>query len=185
MIINEHYLKQYSILPENFDVRELLPFVDVTEALWLRPILGTTFYEELEHQVADNDLSDENGTLLAKAVYPYLANAVVYEALPWVAIHPSEVGITVGKSDNSDSASLDQLTYLQSQLRKQVEALKEFLVKYLLEHHTSFPLWEYEPTSCGCREYAIQCGCCQKPELLPPNPLKFIYTTRRIETDLR
>lgn len=183
MIINQHYLKTYSILPENYDVSEVMPFVDVAEAVWVRPLVGTLLYDELEREVAENDISEENGTLLTKAIWPYLGLCVVYEALPFIWSHASEVGLTLGKSDNSDSATLKDITYVQSHLRKQIEARKEFAVRFLLEHHTSFPLFVYDECACGCREYAEACGCA--PKLENPNPLKFVYTTRRIDTDLR
>lgn len=185
MIINDEQLRRNSLIPLNFDLEEIRQFVPIAEDVWLRPILGTLFMEELQREVDDNNLTDQNGTLLVMAVWPFLGLAVTYECAPFAWLHWTETGLTLGKSDNSDSAGLKDITYFQAHVRSMLEARKEMLVKFLIDHASSFPLWEYEATSCGCLDYAIKCGCCQDPKLLPPNKLQFAWTTRRADVELR
>ena len=118
LIINEKYLKKYSLLPLNYQMNEVMPFITMSQDIWLKPVLGTAFYEELLDQVGNNNLTDENATLLVQAAWPYLSTAFDYEYLPFAYAHISEVGVTKGKSDNSDSVDLKDITYLQSQIRK-------------------------------------------------------------------
>jgi hypothetical protein len=109
---------------------------------------------------------------------------VAYEALPFIWSHFSEVGITLGKSDNSDSLALKDITYVQSHLRKQVEARKDFLVKYLFEHQSTFPLWVYDECACGCSLPSGSC-CNADGKLNNPNKMKFIYTPRKFNAEIR
>ena len=179
MIINEKYLKQYSPIPLNYNIAEVKNYIGVAEKIWVRPIIGTDLFDEIEEQVTNNTVSDENATLLTEGgLWQYLSFATVYEALPIIWGHISEVGITKGKSDNSDSLSLKDITYMQQHLRSQVEVLKDQLKKWLCEHRTFFPKMD----CCGCG-----CSCCNQGEgkLNTPNAYKQLYTTNRLNTNLR
>lgn len=176
-IINEKWLKEFSPIPLNYNMKELHNYVKLAEAIWLVPIIGNDFYDELLEQVAENNLSDENSTALVEAIYPYLGFAVAYEALPVLWAHISEVGITKGKSDNSDSLDLKDMTYVSQHLRTQVEARKDYCKKWLCERNESFPLLN----CCACG-----CSCCNdNAKLNTPNPYKQLYTTNRKNTNLK
>lgn len=179
MLINKKLLAQYSPYPINYDFSEVNNYINLSEIIWILPIIGQEFYDELEEQVKNNNLSDENGTLLAQALYPYLGFAVALESLPMAWSHFSAVGITKGKSDNSDSVSLKDMTYIESHLRKQVEARKDFFIQFLNDHYTSYP--KYNPSNCGCES-----SCCSKKgKLNEPQPYFQIYGFKKICTDIR
>ena len=116
-IINDKWLKEFSPIPLNYNMKELHNYVKLAETIWIEPILGQDFYDELLDQVADNDLSEENSTALVEAIYPYLGFAVALEALPMTWAHISEVGVTKGKSDNSDSLDQKEMTYVSQHRR--------------------------------------------------------------------
>lgn len=177
-IINEKWLKEFSPIPLNYNMKELHNYIKLAETIWVEPIIGHTLYENLLQEVADNDLSEANSTALVEAIYPYLAFAVAYEALPMVWAHISEVGITKGKSDNSDSLELKDMTYVQQHLRTQVEARKDYCKKWLCEHYEYYP--DLDCCSCGC-------SCCNQNvgKLNYPNPMKQLYSTNRKCTEIR
>lgn len=175
-LINEKWLKEFSPIPLNYNTKEVQNYIKIAEQIWIEPVLKYSFYDELLYQVKNNQLTDENSTALVEAIYPYLAYAVALEALPLLWLHISEVGITLGKSDNSDSATLKDMTYIESHLRRQVEARKDFCIKWLDEHCSSFPL--YHPTNCDD-------NCCGgKDGLNKPQPYWNLYTTRKKRTKL-
>lgn len=172
MIINKKYLAQYCPLPINYDFSEIMNYVPVAQEIWLKPIIGDAFMDLLEYEVKNNQVSEHNATLFTEGgLYQYLAYATCLEGLPFIWAHFSQTGISLGKSDNSDSITLKDITYIESHLRRQVEFLKDSLIKWLDEHCESFPL------------YPIG-GCCKKP-LNTPNPNWLIYSTKKKCTDLR
>ena len=174
MIIDKHYLTKYSPLPSNYDVTNLLPYVSTAEKIWVIPVIGYDLYEEINEQVnapSGGTLSEENATLLTEGgLWQYLAYSTLLEGLPFIWTRISEAGIQLGKSDNSDSASLKDLTLIQSHLRNQTEVLKEFTIKWLCNHTDSFPLFDTSVCpDCGC-------GCNKnKGGLFSPNPKRSIY----------
>lgn len=179
MIINKKYLAEYSILPipSNYNYDEIWNYVDIAEKIWLLPILGQDWYDELEEQVKNNTISSANSTALVEAIWPYLGFAVAYEALPSIMYHASAVSITKGKSENSEALDLKELTYYQNHIRQQVEVRKDFCKKWICEHLDSFPL----AVPCNC-----QCSCCQdNAKLNNPNKYQQLYSPRRRPTDLK
>lgn len=176
-IINDKWLKEFSPIPLNYNMKELHNYVKLAETIWLEPILGQDFYEELLDQVADNDLSEENSTALVEAIYPYLGFAVALEALPMTWAKISEVGVTKGKSDNSDSLDQKEMTYVSQHLRAQVEARKDYCKRWLCERQEHYPLLN----CCACG-----CSCCgDNAKLNQPNPWKQIYKPYRRCTDIK
>ena len=178
MIINEKYFKQYSPIPLNYNMAEIKNYIPVAEKIWLIPLIGFDLYDELDYQITNNQVSEANATLLTEGgLWQYLAFATVYEALPMVWSHISEVGVTKGKSDNSDSLDLKDMTYVSQHLRNQVEVLKDQLKAWLCSHQESFPLMDCCACGCSC------CGSIAK--LNAPNPQYQVYKPFKKCTDLK
>ena len=179
MIINEKYFKQYSPIPVNYNLTELKNYIPVAEKIWVKPLIGNELFDELEEQIENNTVTPENATLLTEGgLWQYLAFATCLEALPLIWSHISEVGITKGKSENSDSLTLKDMTYVSNHLRSQVEVLKDQLKKFICEHSDYYPQADY--CACGC-------SCCadNNGKLNKPNPYKQLYSPRRKCTDIK
>lgn len=178
MIINQKYFKKYSPIPLNYNMAEIENYIGVAEEIWIKPIIGYDLYSEIEEQVENNTLSDENIALLTEGkLWQYLAFATCLEGLPMIWAHVSEVGITKGKSENSDSLDLKDITYVYQHLRTQVEFLKDSVKRYICEHSDYYPLADY--CSCGC-------SCCQGGgKLNTPNPYNQLYTPYRRNIKLK
>lgn len=179
MIINEKYMKQFSPIPLNYNMAEVKNYIPVAEKIWVIPLIGSDLFDEIDEQVKNNTVSEENATLLTEGgLWQYLAFATVYEALPMIWSHISEVGVTKGKSDNSDSLDLKDMTWVTQHLRNQVEVLKDQLKKWICEHQDSFPLADV--CACNCS------SCCNhEAKLNHPNPQAQIYTTLRRNVKLK
>ena len=176
-LINEKWLKEFSPIPLNYNLKELHNYIKLAETIWIEPLIGSEFYDELLDQVANNNLTDVNSTALVEAIYPYLGFAVALEALPIMWAHISEVGITKGKSENSDSLDLKDMTYMSQHLRAQVEARKDYCKKWLCQRFQYFP----DLDVCGCG-----CDCCNNTaSLKSPNPNYMVYKPIKKNTNLR
>lgn len=179
MIINETYFKKYSPIPLNYNMTEVKNYIPVAEKIWVRPLLGAPLFDEIECQIKENNVSEENATLLTEGgLWQYLAFATVLEALPMIWSHISEVGVTKGKSDNSDSLDLKDMTWVSQHLRNQVEVLKDQLKKWICEHYLYYP--KADVCACNC-----SCCCNNEAKLNQPNPQFQMYGTPRKNTKLR
>ena len=147
-LINAEYLKAYSMFPKNYDLTDIENFLPISEQIHIMPILGTALYEELLDQVTTNKLTDKNSTLLLE-VYKVEGLAVLYESLPFVWAHVSSVGITKGKSDNSDSVENKDIAYLNTHIKAQLDYAKKYLREWLNEYAINFPLYKKEEDCCS------------------------------------
>ena len=154
-LITEEYFKTYSPISDNYNIKDIKPYFHVAEKLWIEPIVGTPLYEELLDEVEKDEVTPEHATLLLN-IYPLLSFAIVYESLPFVSYHLSQVGITKGKSENSDSVSIKDVNYISTQLRNQCETMKILLKKFLDEHAEHYPLYyAADNVECNCDD---ECG---------------------------
>lgn len=201
-LINDAYFKSFSPLPFNYNLEEIRPYYKVAEELWVVPIIGVALYNELIQQVNENNVTELNSTLLLK-IYAYEAIAITYEALPFVSYHMSEIGITKGKSENSDSVSINDVNFVSTHLRNQLELLKKYLKKFLDDNADLYPLYKGDGSTCDCQcqkgdewlwRYYFEPGFNKydKEKMLyscmlrskAPNPYAQLYSTRRERIDL-
>lgn len=147
-LMDEAYLKEYSLLPRNFDITEIWNFLTLTEQLHIQPILGDDLYNELLDQVEENDVTPANASLLL-AIYPFEGVALVEVSAPYLAMHITEVGITKGKSENSESVNTADMNYLINYIRSQMEPLKKKLLNFLKTNKDLYPSWIGEE-ECSC-----------------------------------
>ena len=146
-LFNEEYLKEYSLLPLNFDVKEIWNFVPLTEQLHIVPIIGKELYNELLDQVENNTVTPANASLLLE-IYPFEGLALMEVCMPYLAIHVSEIGLTKGKSENSDSADVNDINYLTNYVRSQMEPLKNKLTSFLKNNKDLYPLYKDIDNTC-------------------------------------
>lgn len=147
VLITEEYLKEYSPIPNNFDWSEVKAFIPIAEEIHIIPIIGRMLYNELIEQVQNNKVTDVNSSLLLK-IYQLEAIAVAYETLPFIWAHITEKGITLGKSDNSDSIELEDLSEITNHLNAQLAVFKKMLREFLERNADCFPLFEVENDCC-------------------------------------
>lgn len=203
-LITEDYFKTYSPISDNYNIKDIKPYFHVAEKLWIEPIIGTPLYEELLDEVEKNEVTPENATLLLN-IYPLLAFAIVYESLPFVGYHLSQVGITKGKSENSEPVSINDVNYISTQLRNQCETMKKLLKKFLDENAEHYPLYYADNTvDCNCDndcewdwiyhyytdgtydKYAWQRSVAEhRMRKFKPNSYNQLYTTRRYKMNLQ
>ena len=146
-VLTEEYLKANAPISININLKQIKPYISIAEKIWLEPLIGTPLYDELLEQVNTNSLTEENSTLYLMLA-PYVSFAVIYESAPFLMYHFSDVGVTRGKSDNSDSITINEANFISTRLRSTLETLKSNFKKWMDEHSDSYPL--YRPSDCSC-----------------------------------
>lgn len=144
-LINDHYLQMYSLFPQNYDLTEVQNFVKIAENIHIKPILGDALYNALLTKINEDTLDEDYSELLIE-IYQLEGLCVYYESLPFVWAHLSAVGITVGKSDNSDSINSDELMFILKRLESNINFHKDSLKEYLTENAEKFPEYKVEDT---------------------------------------
>jgi hypothetical protein len=176
MLLNRKILSEYSPYPTQYDLTEVMQYVDLSEKIHIIPLIGNAMYDELCEEVKNNNLTPENATLLVEALYPLLGFAVAYEALPLTWASVTEIGVVKGHSDNSDSLSLKDMTYVSEHLKRQLQARGDYALEWIKDRIEYYPLIA-QCTSCKCS--------CQPKDLYKPKSFQQLYSPRRRNTDIR
>lgn len=137
-LMNKEYLKEYSLLPINFNTDEIWNFIPLAEQLHIVPIIGQEMYKELLDQVENNEVTPENASLLLQ-IYPFEGLAIMEVSMPYIAFHITEVGITKGSSENSDSVTTNDINYLTNYVRSQMVPYKERLIEFISQNSELYP----------------------------------------------
>ena len=137
-LMNKEYLKEYSLLPINFNTDEIWNFIPLAEQLHIVPIIGQEMYKELLDQVENNEVTPENASLLLQ-IYPFEGLAIMEVSMPYIAYHITEVGITKGSSENSDSVTTNDINYLTNYVRSQMVPCKERLIEFISQNSELYP----------------------------------------------
>lgn len=137
-LMNKEYLKEYSLLPINFNTDEIWNFIPLAEQLHIVPIIGQEMYNELLDQVENNAVTPENASLLLQ-IYPFEGLAIMEVSMPYIAFHITEVGITKGSSENSDSVTTNDINYLTNYVRSQMVPYKERLIEFISQNSELYP----------------------------------------------
>lgn len=147
-LINDKYIRQYSLFPSNYDLTEVRNFIGITENIHVIPIIGINLYNKLLEMI-NNDTLDENYSELLVNIYKLEGIALYFETLPFVWSHLSQVGITLGKSDNSDSLTSDDLNFILERVKSNINFNKDSLVAYLEANKDKFPEYVSHDNECG------------------------------------
>ena len=137
-LMNKEYLKEYSLLPINFNTDEIWNFIPLAEQLHIVPIIGQEMYNELLDQVENNEVTPENASLLLQ-IYPFEGLAIMEVSMPYIAFHITEIGITKGSSENSDSVTTNDINYLTNYVRSQMVPYKERLIEFISQNSELYP----------------------------------------------
>lgn len=137
-LMNKEYLKEYSLLPINFNTDEIWNFIPLAEQLHIVPIIGQEMYKELLDQVENNEVTPENASLLLQ-IYPFEGLAIMEVSMPYIAFHITEVGITKGSSENSESINTNDINYLTNYVRSQMVPYKERLIEFISQNSELYP----------------------------------------------
>lgn len=150
VVISKELIDAYSPVPLNMNEKKLYPFI-LEAQNELKTIIGKEVINDLCDKIERKDLNKYDEALLLK-IAPYLACYTCYLALPSAAFQFQQKGITKEMSENSSSATLEELSWLRQDLKNQADRNAEILLEYLCECKELYPLFTGK---CSCGENRV------------------------------
>lgn len=158
LLISEEALKLYSPIGRNISQDKVFPFVLLAQQLSLQPILGQALYEELQEQVASEDITPSNKALLLK-IAPYLALQSTFLALRSLSYTLTEKGATKEKSENSEALNEKEIGQWKLDVMGLVDDAKRLLIDFLCMCRENYPLWAPSTEiECLCKKRNVEHG---------------------------
>lgn len=125
-------VKKYLAIDGNTNIATIAPFIDEAELLFILPLLGQAFYDEL---IADYDPVLANMTEDNQLVMPYIQRAEAYYmaflSVEQIGISFGDMGIQQMRGDNSEPAPLWKVGNLKFTYIKSADIHAEKLLEFL------------------------------------------------------
>lgn len=142
LFISEQVLKDRSLLQDNVDPKLIKPTIKQAQDMYIEPIVGTGLYRELQEQIADNDVSELNKTLLDNYITDCLCWFVASEMVMSLGYKLTNKNVLKKTSENSETASISDLFDLMNYYKNKGEWYAQRITNYLCENNTDYPLYD-------------------------------------------
>ncbi len=142
LFISEQVLKDRSLLQDNVDPKLIKPTIKQAQDMYIEPILGTGLYRELQEQIADNDVSILNKTLLDNYITDCLCWFVASEMVMSLGYKLTNKNVLKKTSENSETSSISDLFDLMNYYKNKGEWYAQRITNYLCENNTDYPLYD-------------------------------------------
>jgi hypothetical protein len=149
LFVSEEKLKSYTNLNTNLSPADLQPYVWDAQNIMMPHYLGGTYYNALKDRVRSGELTESDEHLLDNFIGPYLCNYGFYLATTFLQFRSYNKGILKGTSENAETLDLDELKFLQSQIKNIAESYAGQMVNHLITHPNEYPLYNQANTKDG------------------------------------
>ena len=109
-LIDETWLKNFTPLNTNLDIKLVVPFIRTAQDLWIQPRIGSAQYARLMQGIVNSDLTSEE-SLLLEMLRPAVAYYTVYEAIPFIYAQIRNAGVVKTTNANIENVSLDEMNF--------------------------------------------------------------------------
>jgi hypothetical protein len=141
LFIDEQTLKDYSIISDNVDFKQLRPEIITVQDLYIQDIVGSGIYNELKTQIQSNTVSANNQTLLNDYIQPCLMWRVMAESPLALSFKYANKGVVNKTGENSVMPSMPDMANIIGKYQDRSESYAEKLVNYLIANDTIYPLY--------------------------------------------
>jgi hypothetical protein len=132
ILISNDILSRNSILGGNIDVDKLWPAVKACQKTLIKPLLT----EELYNKISNDYLNDNLSGLYLEMYEDFIKDMIIYGAAGIYigaggAYQITNMGITKGRTDNSETISKNEVDYLYNFNKQLYEGVKEDFLKWI------------------------------------------------------
>jgi hypothetical protein len=149
LLISEEKIKAYTNLNTNLSPEDLQPFIWDAQNILLPNYLGATYYNALKSRIVDGTLTAADEYLLDNYIGQMLCNWGFYYSTTFIQYRSYNKGILKGTAESGQPLDLDELKFLQSQIKNIAEGYTQQMILYLLTHSTDYPLYNSPDSNDG------------------------------------
>lgn len=135
--VTENWLKTNTPITDNIDMTDVMPWLKTSAELWIQPILGTYFYNDLLTKYNEQTLTSNEETLV-NMIKPAIAWRAASDAVYGLSRQLKNKGIQTQSGDFSSSVELDEVQFAMAHYRQKAEFYESLIVKYLKENKDLF-----------------------------------------------
>lgn len=141
LLISEEKLKNFTATNQNLSPELLVPYILEAQDIELQYYLGSTFYFSILNQVLSGTVSADNQFLIDNYISKALVQWALMRALPFIKYRIFNKSVLAPTAENSDSVSLEEIQFLQSELRTAGNFYCERMTDWIQLHPGAYPVF--------------------------------------------
>ena len=139
ILVKPKDVKRLTALGGSVDVDNFIQFIKMAQDMEIQNVLGTKLYDRLQLDVSGGTLSGDYETLLNDYVKDCLIHYAMAYYTPFAAYTISDGGVYKHRSENSDTASKDEVEALEARSLDKAQFYTRRLNDYLCWNSSLFP----------------------------------------------
>ena len=137
--ISTQYLRDNSPINENVDPKLLKSAIKEAQEIYIRDVIGSGIYDELQDQAYNDTLTTDNRTLLDSYIAPCSKYYSLTESMLPMTFKFMNKSVATRNSENATPITTSELTQIEQRYRDKAEYYAERLRDYLRENPTLYP----------------------------------------------
>lgn len=126
----ETWIKENTPITANVDMTDVMPWMKTAAEMWIQPILGSYFYNDLLTKYNAQTLSSDEITLVGM-IQPAIAWRAASDAVYGLSYQLKNKGLQTQTGDFSESVELAEVQFGMAQYRQKAEFYENQISKYL------------------------------------------------------
>ena len=147
LFVSREDLVRNSIIDGNVDFDKFKYFIKEAQETHIQNYLGTKLYERISNDIINDTLNTDYSTLLQTYIKPMVIQYTLVDYLPFAAYQIKNGGIFKHQSENSETATKEEVDYLVQQQRDKAEFYTRRFIDFMTYNQSTYP--EYNTNSNG------------------------------------
>jgi hypothetical protein len=140
-LISTTFLKDNTPINENVDDKLLKSAIKEAQEIYIRDVIGSGIYNELQTQAFAGTITNANTTLLDVYIAPCLKYYTLTESMLPMTFKMLNKTLGTRTSDNTQPVSIDEMTLIERRYRDKAEYYAQRLREFLQANSTIYPLY--------------------------------------------
>ena len=137
--VTSDHIRKNTIINDNVDSELITSMIRKSQDLRIDIILGTALTNRVKDAITAGTVTGDTHTLLNDYIAPTLTEWCLFETIPYISMQAMNIGIVRKSSDNSESASLEDVVWLRKNIRSTCEYYSQRLSDYLCANPELYP----------------------------------------------
>ena len=143
LFINRTDLVRNSILDGNVDTDKFIQFIKTSQVVTIQQFMGTKLYEKMALLISNSDIdlpaNSAYKSLLNEYIQPMLIWYAQVDYVPFAAYQIRNGGIYKHSSENSETASKEEVDFLIEKCRTQADWYSRRFIDFMAFNQTTYP----------------------------------------------
>ena len=139
LFISRTDLVKNTIIDGNVDTDLFIQYVKISQEIHIQNYLGSKLYDKISADIIADTLTGDYLTLVNEYIQPMLIHYAMVDYLPFAAYQVKSGGIFKHSSENSETASKDEVDFLVQKEREFAEHYTRRFVDFICFDTSKFP----------------------------------------------